>query len=505
MIEERIRHMGLRQRLMDSAQAAELIHDGDVVGISGFTRAGDAKVVLHELANRSEREDHPIRIDLWTGASVSEQVDGVLAEHGMIRRRLPFQAEGHLRKAINQAEVMFVDQHLSHTAEYIRAGVMPGPDVAIIEASAITEDGGIVPTTSVGNSPIFATTARMVIVEVNQAQPAELEGMHDIYYPERRPGRQPIPLTRAGDRIGDTAIRVDPDKIAAVVIADAMDDSRQLAAPDQETREISAHLLEFLDNEVRHGRMPENLMPLQAGIGVMANAVFAGLAESHYTNLEVYSEVLQDSMFDLMDMGKLNMASGASITCSPDRLRDVLANLHRYRDKVVLRPQEISNNPEVIRRLGLIAINTALEADIYGNVNSTHVMGTRMMNGIGGSGDFARNAYLSIFVTKSLTKGDSISCIVPMVAHVDHTEHDVQVLITEHGLADLRGLAPRERTRVIIENCADPKYRDLLKDYVRDAERLGGHTPHDLHQALSWHTRYLESGSMLPKVEAHLA
>jgi succinyl-CoA:acetate CoA-transferase len=95
----------------------------------------------------------------------------------------------------------------------------------------------------------------------------------------------------------------------------------------------------------------------------------------------------------------------------------------------VLRPQEISNHPEVIRRLGLITINTALECDIYGNVNSTHVGGTHMMNGIGGSGDFARNAHLSVFVTKSIAKNGAISSIVPMVTHVDHTEHDTDIIV----------------------------------------------------------------------------
>lgn len=497
MLEERIRHSGLRQRVCRPEEAAQLIRDGDVVAISGFTRAGDAKVVLLELA-RQAREGRRVRIDLWTGASVGDQVDGFLAEAGVLRRRLPFQAEARLRGAINRGEVLFVDQHLGHTAEFVRSGSMGRPDVAIIEATAITADGGIVPTTSVGNSAIYARTARRVIVEVNVAQPLALEGMHDIYDPGPRPGRRPIPIMRAGDRVGDTVIRIPPEQIQAVVVTEKLDDSRPLAPPDEETRAISGHLIEFLFHEVRMGRLPRNLAPLQSGVGVLANAVFAGLADSPFHSLEVYSEVLQDAMFDLMDLGKLTVASATSITCSPDKLRDVLANLHRYRDKVILRPQDISNHPEVIRRLGIVAINAALEADIYGNVNSTHVLGTRMMNGIGGSGDFARNSYLSIFVTRSTAKDGAISTIVPMVAHVDHTEHDVQVIVTEQGLADLRNLAPRERARVIIEHCAHPRYRDLLRDYLRDAERLGGQTPHDLRRALSWHLRYQETGSMLP-------
>lgn len=165
------------------------------------------------------------------------------------------------------------------------------------------------------------------------------------------------------------------------------------------------------------------------------------------------SEILQDSTLELFDSGKLAFASGSSITLGAEAHDRVIPNIDRYKNKVVLRPQEISNHPEVIRRLGVIGINTALECDIYGNVNSAHVNGTHMMNGIGGSGDFARNAYLAIFVTKSLAKNGALSRVVPMVTHVDHNEHDVDVIATEIGLADLRGLAPRERAETIIRNC----------------------------------------------------
>jgi succinyl-CoA:acetate CoA-transferase len=177
-------------------------------------------------------------------------------------------------------------------------------------------------------------------------------------------------------------------------------------------------------------------------------------------------------------------------------------NLERYRHQVVLRPQEISNHPELVRRLGIIAINAALEFDIYGNVNSTHVSGTHMMNGIGGSGDFARNAHLSIFVTKSLAKGGDISRVVPMVSHVDHCEHDVDVLVTECGLADLRGLAPRERAVKIIENCVHPDFRETMASYFERACQRGGHTPHLLEEALSWHLRYEQTGSMRETADA---
>ena len=189
----------------------------------------------------------------------------------------------------------------------------------------------------------------------------------------------------------------------------------------------------------------------------------------------------------------------SSITISAACAERVFGNINAYKDKLVLRPQEISNLPEIVRRLGTISINTALEFDIYGNVNSTHVNGSKMMNGIGGSGDFARNAQLAVFVTKSTAKDGLISSVVPMVSHVDHTGHDADVLVTEIGLADLRGLAPRERARAIIDNCVHPSYRDALNDYFERACAKGGQTPHILREALQWHVNLEEKGTMLPQ------
>ena len=176
-------------------------------------------------------------------------------------------------------------------------------------------------------------------------------------------------------------------------------------------------------------------------------------------------------------------------------MQEVYSDLDFFRDKVVLRPGEISNHPELVRRMGLITINTALEADIFGNVNSTHVTGTKMMNGIGGSADFTRNGYISIFTCPSVAKGGKISAIVPMVSHLDHSEHSVNVIVTEYGVADLRGKDPRQRAELIIENCAHPMFRPLLREYLS----LGGkgHTPHFLRAAYAFHEEFLRSGDMV--------
>jgi len=493
-ISARIRLPALLERIATPQEAAALIKDGMVVGMSGFTKAGDAKAVPVAMAERAKTD--PFRITLITGASLGHDIDRMLTEAHVLARRLPFQADPTLRKAINRGEVMYIDQHLSETVEHLRSNQLGPVDYAIVEAAAITEEGGLVPTTSIGNSASLAILAKKVIVEINLSAPLGLDGLHDIYIPTRRPMREPIPIMACDSRVGTPHVPIPPEKIAAIVITHENDSAASVAPADTETNAIAHHLIDFLEAEVAAGRLDLTLQPLQAGIGSIANSVLRGLAEGPFHHLRLYSEVLQDSTFDLFDAGKLSFASASSITLSAPYAERVFGNFAAYKDRLILRPQEISNHPEVIRRLGVIGINTALELDIYGNVNSTHVDGTMMMNGIGGSGDFARNAYLSIFVTKSVAKDGAISSIVPMVSHVDHTEHDVDIIVTEQGLADLRELAPRERARRIIDNCVHPDYRAALDDYFTRACARGGHTPHLLEEAFSWHLRRLRTGSM---------
>jgi len=497
----RIDNAKLRERVVTPEEAASWINDGMTLGLSGFTRAGDVKAVPMALVKRAEHEK--FKLNVFTGASLGSDVDKYFAAAGIINRRLPFQADSSMRSKINSGDMYFVDQHLSHTAELIRANVIEQIDFAIIEAISIKEDGTIIPTTSIGNSLTFATNAKNIIVEINMAQSPLLEGIHDLFEPEKQGERDPLPLTKVDDRIGSIGIKVDPEKVKGIVFTDQLDSPSTIVPPDEETEIMAQHLLSFLRKEVEAGRLTEKLAPLQSGIGSVANAVLHGMINSEFEGLTVYSEVLQDAVFELIDAGKVDFASCCSITLSEEKMNEVFNNFEQYRDKILLRPQEISNHPEIIRRLGLISINTALEFDIYGNVNSTHVSGTKMMNGIGGSGDFARNARLAIFVTKSIAKDGKISSIVPFVSHVDHTEHDVDIVVTEQGYADLRGLAPRERVELIIENCAHPMYKQQLRDYYEEALTRGGQTPHVLEKAFSWHTNYAENGTMLQIIEQH--
>jgi succinyl-CoA:acetate CoA-transferase len=496
----RIRCPGLENRVVSAEEAALLIKDGMTVAVSGFTPSGCPKAVPAALARQVGEDGRQVRITLLSGASTGDEIDTLLGRAGVIARRAPYMTSSALRSVVNSGGAAYQDVHLGEMAQNVRYGQYGGIDIAVVEACAITADGGIVPTTAVGCTGAYVRCAGKVIVELNLAQPAALEGFHDIYSPADPPERRPIPLASPGGRIGGTAIPCPADKIAAVVVTNTPDRPRPLAKPDENSTLIAANIVGFLQAERAAGRLSADRVPLQSGVGSVANAVLAGLKDSSFEHLSFYSEVMQDAVLELMDCGRADFCSATSLSLSAAAMEKLLGNIDSYKGRIVLRDSEVSNSPEVIRRLGVIAMNTAVEADIYGNVNSSHMFGTKVYNGIGGSGDYARSASISIFMTVSTAKDGKISSIVPCVTHTDHTEHDVDVVVTEQGLADLRGKSPKERAELIIENCAHPDYRPLLRDYFRRAcaECGAAQTPMLLDECFSFHTRFQKSGTMLP-------
>ncbi|MGC9220243.1 MAG: acetyl-CoA hydrolase/transferase family protein [Solirubrobacteraceae bacterium] len=498
----RIRDQRLLRKLATAEEAAALIDPGSTVGMSGFTGSGYPKAVPRVLADRMQAaraRGEQFKVSVWTGASTAPELDGLLAAADGVDMRMPFQSDPVSRARINAGAIDYIDVHLSHVSQMVREGFFGRLDWAVIEIVGITEHGELIPSSSVGNNKTWLEMADRVILEVNLWQPPGLEGMHDIYYGATLPpNRKPLNIITPGDRIGVPYLQCDPEKIVAIVPTDASDRNLPFKDPDADSELIAGYLLEFLSHEVKYGRLPKQLLPLQSGVGNVTNAVLAGLRNGPFRPLTAYTEVIQDAMLELLRDGTVEVASATAFSLSEDATQKLYADLPFYRGRIILRQESISNHPEVIRRLGCIASNGMVEADIYGNVNSTHVMGSSILNGIGGSGDFTRNSYLSMFVSPSVAKNGTISCIVPMASHVDHTEHDVHVLITEQGVADLRGLSPRRRAQLIIERCAHPSYRPALWDYYARAlvGAPGKHTPHLLREALLWHTRYLETGTM---------
>ena len=495
-MQNRIHFPALLDRITDPETAARHIQDGTNLFISGFT-SGYPKLIPKELVRRAAGGEQ-FKVNLFAGASTGESVDGILAQANLVAWRRPYMSDRTMRRQINDGTISFKDDHLSMLSGQVRAGNWGEVDVAIVEAVAITPEGHLIPTMSVGNTPTYVKKAKKIIVEICP-EPEDLYGIHDIFIPEDPPYRMPIPIYRASDRIGKPFIEMDPNRVVGILFSQEEDCCAVFTEPDDTSTRIAAHILDFVKHEIGKGRLPASL-PWQSGVGDVANAVLSGfLADDFYHSIDIYSEVLQDSVLDLIDMGKVRTASGSAMTLSHKARSRFFNELYRYKEKVVLRPVEISNSPEVIRRLGVIAINTAIEVDIYGHVNSTHVMGSQLMNGIGGSGDFLRNGAISFIVTPSTAKDGRISAIVPMVSHVDHNEHSVDIIVTEYGLLDTRPLTPRQVAEQVIKKCVHPDYRDLLWDYYQRAlHSSGGHEPHILPEVFRLHERYMATGDMRP-------
>lgn len=481
-------------------EAAGEIHNGQLVAFSGFTPAGAAKATPRALAERASAEHdagREFRIRVLAGASTGEDIDERLGAADAISWRAPYQSAKSLRKAVNEQRCEFVDMHLSHVGQMLEFGFFGEVDVGVVEAVDLTPDGRVYLSTSSGISPSIVKHAKRLIVEINDAHTTRLSEMHDVKILPAPPNRAPIPVHNPMGRIGTPFAVCDPERIIGYVRTNERDHVPASRPGDDVSDAIAGHIVEFLVNEMRAGRIPGDFLPLQAGVGNIANAVLGGLAQStDIPDFQMYTEVLQDSQIALLRSGRLTGASTSAITVSDEHIQDIYEDVNFFSPRIVIRPTEISNNPGVIRRLGVIAINTVLEADIYGCANSTHVCGTQLMNGIGGSGDFVRNSYLSILVAPSVAKGGAISTIVPMCSHVDHNEHSVQILVTEQGLADLRGLGPKERAERIIEKCAHPMYRDYLREYTGRSRM--GHLRHDLGRAFELHQNLMEHGRMLP-------
>lgn len=486
---------------MTAAEAAALIKNGENIAMSGFTPAGVAKATTKELAKLAVKEHEAgreFKVGIFTGASTGQSTDGDLAAAGAIKYRAPYTTNPDFRKHVNMGEIPYNDLHLSHMAQELRYGFYGDIDWAILEVCDIEEVGDdlrVYLTAAGGISPTAARLAKRVILELNSFHSSKAKYLHDVYEPLDPPCRKPIPIVCVSDRIGVPYVQIPKSKVVGVVECNIPDEARAFKDSDPVTDKIGYLVAEFLVDELHKGRIPREFLPLQSGVGSTANAILGALGQDkHVPDFNIYTEVLQDAVVDMMLNGRVKDASTCSLTVSNDCLMQVYDNMDHFSKHLTLRQSEISNSPEVIRRLGVIAINTAIECDLYGNANSTHISGVKMMNGIGGSGDFIRNAYLSIFTCPSVAKGGLISSIVPFVSHQDSSEHDVNIIVTEQGVADLRGKSPAQRAETIIEQCAHPDYKQLLWDYLKLTQK--GQTCHCLCAAFAMHDTLVRKGDM---------
>jgi succinyl-CoA:acetate CoA-transferase len=456
--------------------AARHIASDATVAVSGFGSVGYPKEVPLALAS----SDRDLSLTVISGGSVGEEIDTALVEAGAIERRFPYQATRAARDAINSGSIAFHDRHISGLGDEVAFGHLHEPDTAVVEAVAVGKDW-LVPSTSIGHTPTYVAKASELIVEVNAALPRELERFHDVYRPSAPPRRDPIPIREPSDQVGLSRIEFDPEKLTSVVRTDQRGSPYSFRTPTADDRGIAANFREFMSAELSRNPLFEEALCLQFGVGSLGNALMSEIAGIPTDDRSVvyFGEVIQDGLLDLLAAGDLEVASATALALSEQGQDQLFDDVDRFAENVILRPADISNAPELVNRFGILAVNSALEVDIYGHVNSTHVGGNCLINGIGGSNDFTRHAAVSVIALPSTAADGDISRIRPMVPHVDHTEHDVAAVITEQGVADLRGLAPRERATEIIENCAHPDFQSDLREYYSRVADDGGHMPHD--------------------------
>ncbi|NCC67759.1 MAG: hypothetical protein EOM14_06125 [Clostridia bacterium] len=483
MCEDRMACAALKERMMSADEAAAMIKTGMTLAVSGFG-PGNPKTITQAVADRGEAKD----LKLIAAVSYGEALDGALCKTHSVSFHTAFQDDRDMRRAINTGEVAFCDCHLSQLGDKLRRGQFGKIDYTIIEVVRIGENGELYPVLSAGVDDVMVELADRVLVEINHSIPAVIDCLCDF----GGDGNCGI-----SEHQGVPYIACPPEKIAGIVVSEILDSKIYYRDTNEVYDAIAANTVALLKSEVTSGRLPENFT-FQSGMGGVANAVLKGIVDAGFKNLKMYTELMADTALRAMYGGVIAEASATALSCTLDTFTKFCENIDFYRNRIAIRPLDVTNNNANIARQGLVAMNTAVEADIYGNINSSHAMGVHIINGIGGSGDFSRNAKLTIFSTPSTAKNGSISSIVPMCAHVDSTEHDVDIIVTEQGYADLRGLSPKERVTEIIDNCAHPDYRGQLWDYYNGAVELCGpcQTPHDLSKCLSWYRRFHETGTM---------
>ena len=468
----------------DAADVAADVPTDATLLVSGFGSVGYPKAVPLALAALT----CDLSLTVISGGSVGNEIDAELVEADAIARRYPYQARPPARKAVNARDIAFHDYNISTLGNEVEYGGLADRSIAVIEALAIGPDW-LIPTTSIGQTPTFVENAEKLIVELNHAIPTAVRKFHDIYRPKKPPNREPVPLTDPGGRIGDEHVEFDADKLVGVVETDRRDQPYEFRDPTADDRAIASNLGTFLEEEVRRSPIFEESLRIQFGVGSLGNALMSALGNADFSGRDLiyFGEVIQDGLLNLLDNHDLTAASATSLALSNEGQDRLFDDIDRYAEDIVLRPGDLSNSPTLIDRFGVVGVNSALEVDLFGHVNSTHVNGTRVMNGVGGSGDFNRHSPLAVLALPSTAAGGDISRIVPMVPHVDHTEHDIDIVVTERGVADLRGNAPAETATDLIEQCAHPDYREGLREYLNRGLVSDGHIPHNIETALDWH------------------
>jgi len=493
-LKSRIKDVDLLDKVMDAEDAVKKFVAGSkAIAISGMTGTGYPKVVPRAMSEYVERTGEKFDVVVYGAGTVGVDLEEYLSRIG-IRRRFPIGASAEVtRKLVNSREFEAYDMWLTEYSRWLRDDVLTrrfsGIDIAIVEATGVTEEG-LVLGTSVDASPVFIEKARGVIVELSLVKPYML-GLHDIYVPKIN---EVIPVRSVLDRIGDRVVKIPKSKVMAVVPS-TIDDQRGAYSPGGDIdRRVVENIVDFLSKEASEDpNLRTDYVTLQPAAGPIASLLADRIHEIGFS-LSIWGEIASVRWLKTLS-GNVKAISGSAIYTLPgdERLREEFyENIDEFKDRVVLRPQAISNSPEIISRFYHINVQQAIEVDVYGQVNITYI-GDRFIVGVGGSGDHAKASYITIVALPSIT-GSGLPRVVPLVYHVDLVDHDVDIIVTDQGWADLRGLSPLEKARAIIEECAHPSYKDMLWDYLETVVKKTGHRPVDLRKAVEFREKLFTSG-----------
>jgi len=336
-----------------------------------------------------------------------------------------------VRSAVYQGIADYTPIFLSEIPALFRSGRMP-LDAALIQVTPPDDFGFCSLGVSVEAVKAAAESAGLVIAQVNPQMPRTL---------------------------GDSFIHV--EELDVIV----EHEEPILEVPPLEPGDVARAI-------ARHAtRLIENGSTIQAGIGQIPNAVLYGLADKK--DLGVHTEMFSDGLIDLIEAGVVNNSKKtfhpgkilATFCIGTRRLYDYIDNNPMFE----FRPVDYNSSPtNIAKNEKMVAINTALQVDITGQVCADS-LGHRIYSGIGGQADFIRGAALAsqgkpIIALPSTAQGGAVSRVVPHLsegAGVVTTRGDVHYVITEYGVAYLHGKSLRERAIALIQ-IAHPRFREQL-------------------------------------------
>lgn len=408
-----------------AAEALAAVQSGDRV-VLGHA-AGEPQVLVAELLRQASR---------LSGVEVTHMVplhgcDYAKPEYGQsFRHNALFVGKGS-REAVNAGRADFTPCYFSEIPRLFREGILP-VDVALIQLSPPDRHGYLSFGVSVDYTLQAARSARLTIAEINPRMP----------------------------RTHGACIHV--SEVDAFVAVDYPLTELPLPVISEVERQIGAHIAALIPDRAN----------LQLGIGAIPDAVLHFLSDKH--DLGIHTEMFSDGVVDLYEQG---VVTNRYNNLNPGRFTATfLMGTHRLYDfvddnpSVTMLPVDYTNNVLVAGRVdNLIAINSALEVDLKGQVCS-EMIGNQQFSAVGGQVDFVRSASLSpggksIIAFPSTGKNGTLSRIVKQLtpgACVTTSRNDVHYVVTEYGIADLRGKSLQQRAEALI-SIAHPDFRDALR------------------------------------------